>query len=350
MRSRPNDKWTPSSPLVCVLLYTSLCGGLWGCDDDSEPRDETAGETAAGVTAAGERTAGMMSSGADEGGAEGGEESMLAETCGPDGPSRLYAVVELRFAAPADGVSPGFDLDDSSGAPDEERGCGKPDYQTEEGAPGIDNQFSDLLPVIDPLVNRPVNDALAETISEGRLILLIEVEGIDDLERDDCVNVNIYRADEGALFGGDGLLLAGQSYALDLTQPWSRAEGGQVREGRVITPPFDFTLPLNFFGEEVDVSLARTRLSLSLDPSAPGGVLAGGLMIDPFVEEVAMIAQDFILVARNLLTSKADLLPNADGRCQAISTVWTLSARSGYLYRDTPRPEAGPTDFSGATP
>ena len=356
MRSRPEiTLFSLRLRLEPALLWAFL---LWspalsGCDHDSDPNAES-GEEIAGVQSGTEaiEDAGMeaddlsLSGEMSPGGQETAGDEARTHTCGPDGPTRIHAVVELSFAEPSAGVSPGFDLDGVQSESGDPQGCGKSDYQTEDGQPGVDNQFAELLPLIDPLVNRPINEALAETISEGRLILLIELEGLDDLEEDDCVNVNLFRAEEGALFGGDGLLLAGQSYSLDLAQPWARAEGGEVRDGQVITKPFDFALPLNFFGEEVEVSLTSSRLSLSLDESNPTGVLAGALMIDPFVEEVAMIAADFVLIARNLLSAKADLLPNEFGSCQAISAVWSMRTRSGHLYLETPRPQTPPTDFS----
>ena len=77
----------------------------------------------------------------------------------------------------------------------------------------------------------------------------------------------------------------------------------------------------------------------------PQGTLGGALDIEAFAAGISDIASEFTDIARTLLGNQADLRPNEQGFCQAVSVAWTVKARSGHLYNDTPRPENPPTRF-----
>ena len=109
-------------------------------------------------------------------------------TCDAQGPSRLYAVHIMKFALVDQGVSAGFNLDGEVSQLAGETGCGLADFVDAEGREGIDNQFAALVPILDPVVGQPLNASLARTISEKAFILLIEIQGLDDVTNDDNVD------------------------------------------------------------------------------------------------------------------------------------------------------------------
>ena len=276
----------------------------------------------------------------DLGQAEQDQGASIEWTCDAQGPTFLYAVYVMRFAEVVDGISAGFNLDGEVSELAGSTGCGRSDFTDAQGRMGIDNQFASLIPVLDPVLGQPLNEALARTLSEKALILLVEVQGLDDPQNDDCVRVNLLRGNTQVLVGNDGYLLEGQSYALDPDLPWAKASEAWIEEGRLITSAFELDLPISFSGINLDLFLDEAYLEMSLDSTKEyTGVLGGRLPLEALVQSIANIESSIEGIARQVLSGKADLSPDESGQCQAISIAWTFQARSGYLYLDSWHPE-----------
>ena len=283
-------------------------------------------------------------------------------TCDAQGPSKLYAVHIMKFALVDQGVSSGFNLDGEVSQLAGDTGCGRTDFVDEQGREGIDNQFAELIPILDPVIGQPLNEALERTISEKAFIVLLEVQGIDNSVEDDCVKVNLFRATPQVLVGNDGYLLEGQSYAIDPELPWATAPQAWIEGGKVITTGFELELPLSFSAITLNLFLDQSYLELDLNPSLPSdeestplpedpanplatlpseiqGILGGSLPLEPLIETIADVESSIEGVARQLLLTKADLAPNERGLCQAISIAWTFKARQGYFYLDSWYPQ-----------
>ena len=285
-------------------------------------------------------------------------------TCDAQGPSKLYAIHVMKFALVNQGISSGFNLDGEVSQLAGDTGCGRSDFVDEHGRQGVDNQFAELIPVLDPILGQPLNEALERTISEKAFIILLEVQGIDHPLEDDCVQVNLFRATPQVLVGNDGYLLEGQSYAIDPDLPWAKAPQAWIEDGRVITTGFELELPISFSAITLNLFLDQSYLEFDLNstlstdeegstpqstetqsnplaslPSEIQGILGGSLPLEPLIETIADIEASIVGVARQLLLTKADLAPNEAGLCQAISIAWTFEARQGYLYLDSWYPQ-----------
>jgi hypothetical protein len=262
--------------------------------------------------------------------------------CGPIGRPRMLAVHTLLFAKEdTPGQARGFDIDTTTTRAGDRTGCGKPDFTSPDGTPGIDNQFARLLPALDAATGEPTDGSLERAIREAELILLIEMESLDDAANDDCVSLNIYRGTSDVAFGTDGRLLAGQSYDIDTGRPWFRIEDATVRDGVLRAGPFRLELPLTFFSTNLTVVLERTWIEATLLPDGSAvGVLGGAANVLDLLQTAADVDPSFVGIATGLLGSSADLDPDASGKCQAISIAWEFEAGTAHLYPDTVRPSA----------
>ena len=109
------------------------------------------------------------------------------EQCSRVEPSHLSVITEAWFGRIEDGVSRGADLDG------DEPNCGHQDYVDPEGNAGIDNAFGGLLPLLDLTEFTAVEVYLQDTINWGELLLMVEMEDVDSVDNDSCVNVNLSR-------------------------------------------------------------------------------------------------------------------------------------------------------------
>ena len=98
------------------------------------------------------------------------------------------------------GVAEGFDLDDRVSEEGDEQTCGHADQVTPDGMEGIDNMVSSIFWIFKDLYGPQINELLSNAIQEGRLLIVLELLEVDDLQNDDQIVARWYRG--SAALGG----------------------------------------------------------------------------------------------------------------------------------------------------
>ena len=128
------------------------------------------------------------------------------QDCVESGQALHYVVTSMGYMRASDGISKGYDIDGT-----DDPVCRVDDLTDPDGQTGIDNGLSYLIPALQASEAKVVEGYINEAIIEGRVLLAIEIEGVDSLVDDDCVNVTFLQAEGEPLLGTDGGLLAGQT-------------------------------------------------------------------------------------------------------------------------------------------
>ena len=248
---------------------------------------------------------------------------------------RRYALVvtELRFAdLVAPGVAPGFDLDglDSDGL--DGTGCRHPDFEGPDGAPGIDNQLATLMPILRATEARAIDGLLQESVNGGSILFLVQLDGLDDWRDDDAVDLVLQSgAGPTPYLTTDGLIESDQTFALD---PDARPNPttATLVDGTLTAGPFDVLLPVSVLNASFDLVMPIGMVQLTFNPDGSAdGLFGGALPISTVLDLAGSIDTSIRDLATNLLISRADLLPDADGRCTAISAWWTVHAERAFV-------------------
>jgi hypothetical protein len=267
------------------------------------------------------------------------------------GEARSWSVVahQVTFARRFDdGTTWGFDLDGvNSGAGDDE-GCGHEDLVTPAGDEGVDSALSAIVPALEATEAGAVEGLIEDSINNGELLLLVEVEGVEDITQDDCVDVTIWRGGGTPLVGTDGRLLDGQTFApLEGVEP-TLIQCVPLVDGAVDAGPFDFELALQILDVELTLTLVGGYVHLDLGADGQGvasgdtgagtvagwGYLAGGV---PTSEILTIVSEDDLGDIRDLVTDlvnyAADLKPDETGVCQELSVVLEFEATEAFIFK-----------------
>ena len=146
--------------------------------------------------------------------------------------SHANVVKRMRFTALVEpGVALGFDLDSKVSEEGEVESCGHGDLLDPEGNAGIDNQLAKIWSDLQPLVGTQVDALLQGAINEGRVLLMFELEGMDDLKNDDSVTLNVFRGLLDPDVGTFGYIAPDQSFDYDYEKPISTVENVQIVDG-----------------------------------------------------------------------------------------------------------------------
>ena len=243
------------------------------------------------------------------------------------------------FGTSEDNTAEGFNLDDLVSKIDDEKTCGHGDLSDESGRAGIDNQvaviWTDLL---GPLVGEATHALMKGAINEGRLLLGIELSGVDDLKNDDDITLTFFRARTGDPHVGTlGLLAPDQTYYVDSEFPKTVIENLQIKDGEVMAGPVEFQSPIDVLAEFFIVKVTQGRLRFKIaEDGTFTGLIGGVINVADVLEEgyKTNAAQEFRAVTPFFLDN-TDMMLNADGGCDGISMAIRFEATTGFVVHQT---------------
>lgn len=267
--------------------------------------------------------------------------------CGHLGEPTVFVLRSLDFISVEDGVADGLDLDGRISEPGDGSGCGKPDFVSPDGMPGVDNQFARLLPAIQAVGGEGgFQSAISRALNTGAVLVTVEMAHLDDPRDDACVDITLGRALGAPDIGNDGLIEAGQTYDRDLEAPSYTVEGAAVLDGRLETGPFTLSLPMVVDNIELLITVRDMYLRGRLDDDgAIRGIFAGSIVLDELNAFIDRIDEGSALFAamRNVLSANADLDPDEEGRCRRISIAVGVEAVPAFFF-DAPPGDAADED------
>lgn len=329
------------------MFGASACGG-----DDVDPKDVDCDDVECLMS--GSSSGGTGGAGGEDGGTEEIPDyaKTPADVCG--GTGRVYGVVVSGGALAAEDTDyVGINLDGIVSTGGDLESCGKVDKVDPTYGEGIDNQFSNILDAVSDIPDLGLSNIttiVSNAFQNGQLLIVMRIEGVDDLVNDDCVNVVVGEGSGRPLFADEVREINGemgtvavhvpyQTFGFDDTEaPISRMQG-KIVNGELILGPDDVALPVSALDARfiLPIQLGQGRLSIEKDPDGPGvlvrGMLGGGMTVDALVEIVSDLNIDKTLL--NLVeavgTSFTDLAPDENGECQLISAGIHFETRPAYV-------------------
>jgi len=201
---------------------------------------------------------------------------------------------------------------------------------------GVDNAFGAALGGIS-------NGALERSVNEGSQLVLMQLDGVDDLVDDDCVRLSLYtgRLPTGVPMpsvGGDGRLSPGQMFDLSAasfedrtagTRPLATDGSASIVAGRVRAAPSSFRFGMPFLSVEVMTTVDTPRVEFDVLTSALAGGVVGGI-VDIATVIAAVDAEPALVTYREILTETLSALPDTDTApvmtgCEAASVALRFS-------------------------
>lgn len=253
----------------------------------------------------------------------------------PAGAGETRAVVfrALSFARRNDdGTTWGFDLDGRVSDAADPDGCYRADLQTPDGVAGVDSAFSGMVPALEATEAGAVEGLIADSINNGQLLLIAEVSGVDHPTDDPCVDVRLWRAVGTPMVGTDGLLLDGQSFAVDPALSSAEMSCVPMVGGAVVAAGLDLDLPLQVLDVEVEFHVTDGAIRVDFDEAGGAwGYFGGGVAnadVLRIVEEEEDLASLRDLVV-GLVEAAADL--RTDTGCDALSIVFEFEGVPAWV-------------------
>ena len=243
----------------------------------------------------------------------------------------ISKLVLLRQPMP--GVSEGFDLDGRVSGADDTLSCRRRDLTSPDGTPGIDNQFSLLVPALDTATSGALDAAIQAAINNGQLMVAVTIEGLDDRLNDPCVSLVFRRVQGRPFVGTDTRIDPGQTFDTLRDEPISRVTG-RMRNGVIEAGPFPLGLPIAVLDARFVIPLqdARVRIRWHADDTFEG-IIGGGIPAAQMIAttQTLTIGADLMGLVRRLILSITDMDPDSEGNCRSFSAAVSFEGRSAFV-------------------
>ena len=162
-------------------------------------------------------------------------------------------------------VAYGIDLDGRNG---------KEDYVGPDQQPGVDNQLIRAVGCTFSTRDFGTPKVADNVITSMSSPTLVEVSGVDDPANDDDVTVRLYASASPLELSGAGKPLAWASLDVDQDRRFMAQAKGKIRDGELITEPFDLQVRLR---EQIIDSYRELRQARIQAKIKPGEAIEGGI-------------------------------------------------------------------------
>ena len=238
------------------------------------------------------------------------------------GDSYLFVVDVLDLGVPDpldDTIVPGFDLDDRVSERSDATTCNKEDFTSPppDSEEGVDNVLGPAL--AEGESEFMIRAALDNNVATGRILLMLEVRGVDDLVDDDRVVVDVLfgQLPAGVLapvLEGDGSYVPGQTFDIDsrsllADRMTARVSlPGVIVGGRVMAGPGGLNLTVPFDDDTIELQLDRVEARFDItEDTISNGVMGGSLDVDDTAAELGGVGGFDEDLVRFVLRGAADL-------------------------------------------
>lgn len=239
------------------------------------------------------------------------------------------------------GVTKGFDLDGRTSDYTDEESCRHGDFVDPDGREGIDNQLAAIWSDLYPLVGEAVEALLQGAINEGRVLVMMELVGVDDLVDDDDVTFNVYRGLLDPEIGTFGFIAPSQTFYYDYDSPISTASNMAIVGGELVAGPVQLQLPINILDLDIIANIygGFVRMQIAGDGTFTG-YIGGAFSLDEILSALLQTgaAAETRLVAP-IFENNADM-GYEDGVCTLISVGFEFEGTTAFVVRDAERDAA----------
>ena len=209
--------------------------------------------------------------------------------------------------------------------------CGHGDFVDPEGASGVDNQMAMAWGLVADLVGEAIEALLQDGINEGRMLVMMELGGVDDLVNDDDVSITIYRSTDVPIVNVAGYLVPDQTYRTDPTFPLVHFEGASIVDGHVKAGPIDLAFPIQAFNADFLVHLEGGYVEFDIDEQGRfKGHLGGAMDVHHVMQNMLQTnaSQEAELIYP-IVEDLADLNRGPDG-CTHLSSGLRFEGVTGF--------------------
>jgi len=267
----------------------------------------------------------------------------LADDC--DQPD---AVLDPLFQTVAlSGSIDGVDLDGLTSERDAPASgeCAHDDFVGPNDEPGVDFQYWRAVGCVRGFQPGEIADTvISQAVRDGSMTILVQVRGLDDVENDDDVRVQVFASPDAPPLGADGSVLPYGTLSADGDPGYRSTVGrGRIVDGVLTAGPLDVKVRINIQIVAGDLTFRAARLRLRVHPDGTAdGVLSG---FEPVAELYDIFGRQANVAGAlalgytcsglyAALTSHADGdYDEASGRCTSISVGYRFEAVPAFIAR-----------------
>lgn len=242
-----------------------------------------------------------------------------------------------RIAEGRHDYAEGLNLDGRVSNATDLEGCRRFDQISPDGEEGIDNQCAVLFETIEDMFPGAVEGIIQGTINEGRLLLMIELDGVDDPMNDERVEVRVFLGEGRPDLSARDRIASHQTFDIDTEAPISVTRG-RIEDGVLHASGFDVEFPVAVFNVFFDLKLNDAQIRATRnDAGGWDGMIGGGITIEQILT-VTRMADDMqeiqiTPILELVLPTMSDLDRDPEtNRCNQLSAGMVFTSTPAFTF------------------
>ena len=233
-----------------------------------------------------------------------------------------------------DGRVVGFNLDDAVTEEGDEDFCREGDFTSPDGREGIDNQFADLWAAVEPLIGEATEALIQGAVNEGRIVMVVELEGVEDLQNDQGITLHVYRGRIEPDVGNLGVISPDQTVYFDADFPHFTVENVDIVDGLVEATDMVITLPVDILDAYFTVVFDNAQIRFTIEEDGTFRGAFGGIvdLVEIFDELLQTNAAQEAALVKPIFFNYADLGKGPDG-CTKASAAFQFEGTTAFSVR-----------------
>ncbi len=249
----------------------------------------------------------------------------------------------------------GFDLDQrvSSAASPSENECAHDDFTSPGGQQGIDYNFLRVIFTDELQENgqylfggfrkgQIVDGVINGAVKNGSMTVLLDVQGVDDLQNDDEVTVQIFGSEDSPMKGTDDEVLSYATLSVHADPTYhTEIATGSIVDGVLIAGPVDLIFPINIQIVSDEFVIRQSWLRLELAEDGFRGLIAGFWDVNNIRDIIGKPTTDNGNAANFTIEQFEEaMLQHADGDydpdsgiCTSFTTMFSFSGVPAFIAR-----------------
>lgn len=235
-------------------------------------------------------------------------------------------------------VTPNFNINNLISKTNTPKNYNHTNLTTPNNTPKIDNQLTNLIPLLKLANLNTFENLLQNTIKNNNILIILQINNINDFLNNNKITIILRTKHNIPLLNTDKLILSNQTFNLNKESPNNLTKNSYIENNILHTNPFETRLPLIIFNMKYKITFHNTQIQTKLtnNNNLINKLIKNKITLENLysINKITTTNNTNVLENIKLIINKTNNLePNETNKCQQISNTFAFNTISTFFFK-----------------